>query len=167
MDRSRAESMHCPTHADPSWTHASNLCTSASPAARPKAPLSVIGPFAPRANTSRLGLTGKRWLIDSEVYPEKLRARGLEYMCPDSAERDEIDRIIMDELVYGVVKPEAIETFQRVMARMRDACCDALVLGCTEIPLIMHDTNSPLPTLDSTRLLARAALYRAVNRTAG
>ncbi len=87
-------------------------------------------------------------------------------MRPDSAERDEIDRIIMDELVYGVFKPEAIETFQRVMARMRDAGCDALVLGCTEILLIMNYTNSPLPTLDSTRLLARVALDRAVHRTA-
>ena len=83
-------------------------------------------------------------------------------MRPDVADRDEINRIIMDELVCGVFKPEAIATHQRVIARMKDAGCEAVVLGCTEIPLIMNDANSPLPTLDSTRLLARAALRRAV-----
>jgi aspartate racemase len=110
----------------------------------------------------RLGLTGTRYLVESEVYPEKLKARGLEYVLPNPAEREEINRIIMDELVYGVFKPEAVATFQRVIERMKDAGCDAVVLGCTEIPLIMNDSNSPLPTLDSTRLLARVALRRAV-----
>ena len=114
----------------------------------------------------RLGLVGTRWLVESEVYPEKLTARGLEYMRPNAAEREEIDRIIMDELVYGVFKPEAVATFQRVIGRMNDEGCDAVVLGCTEIPLIMNDSNSPLPTLDSTRLLARAALLRAVQGVA-
>jgi aspartate racemase len=109
----------------------------------------------------RLGLTGTRWLVDSAVYPEKLQARGIACVRPDDAERDEINRIIMDELVYGVFKPEAIACFQRVMERMKDQGCDAVVLGCTEIPLVMSDANSPLPTLDSTRLLARAALRRA------
>ncbi|MGF6348291.1 aspartate/glutamate racemase family protein [Variovorax sp. W2I14] len=110
----------------------------------------------------RIGITGTRWLTDSEVYPEKLSASGLEYVRPTIEERDEVARIIMEELVYGVFKPEAIATFQRVMQRMKDEeACDAVVLGCTEIPLIMSDANSPLPTLDSTRLLARAALRRA------
>jgi aspartate racemase len=68
----------------------------------------------------------------------------------------------MDELVYGVFKPEAVSRFQQVIGRMKDEGCDAAILGCTEIPLIIDDTNSPLPLLDSTRLLARAALRRAV-----
>ncbi|MCR6476642.1 amino acid racemase [Variovorax sp. ZS18.2.2] len=113
----------------------------------------------------RIGITGTRWLTDSEVYPEKLSARGLAYVRPTIEERDEIARIIMEELVYGVFKPEAVATFQRVMQRMKDEeGCDAVVLGCTEIPLIMSDANSPLPTLDSTRLLARAALRRATRK---
>jgi aspartate racemase len=110
----------------------------------------------------RLAITGTRWLIDSKVYPDALTARGLDYMRPTPEERDEINRIIMDELVCSVFKAEAVAYFQRVYARMRDAGCDAVVLGCTEIPLVMNDANSPLPTLDSTRLLARAALRRAV-----
>jgi len=110
-----------------------------------------------------LGLTGTRWLVESEIYPEKLTAHGLGHVRPNTAEREEIHRIIMDELVCGVFKPEAVACFQRVIGRMKDEGCDAVVLGCTEIPLIMNDSNSPLPTLDSTRLLAQAALRRAVH----
>ena len=110
----------------------------------------------------RLAITGTRWLVDSEVYPDALRAQGLAYMQPTPEERDEINRIIMDELVRGIVKAEAVAYFQRVFARMKNVGCDGVVLGCTEIPLIMNDANSPLPTLDSTRLLARAALRHAV-----
>jgi aspartate racemase len=67
----------------------------------------------------------------------------------------------MDDLTYGIVRPEAVAAFQRIIGRMKAEGCDAVVLGCTEIPLLMNDANSPLPTLDSTRLLARAALRRA------
>ena len=109
----------------------------------------------------RLALTGTRWLVESEVYPEKLAARGIECVRPAREEREEISRIIMDELVYGVFKPEALAFLQKTIGRMRNEGCDAVVLGCTEIPLIIDDTSSPLPTLDSTRLLARAALKRA------
>jgi len=110
----------------------------------------------------RLAITDTRWLVDSNVYPNALTAHGLAYMRPTPDESDEINRIIMDELVCSVFKAEAVAYFQRVYARMEDAGCDAVVLGCTEIPLIISDANSPLPTLDSTRLLARAALRRAV-----
>jgi aspartate racemase len=110
----------------------------------------------------RVGLTGTSWLVESEVYPEALTAQGIEYLRPDADEREAINRIIMDELVRGVFRDEAVELFQRVMRRMQAAGCDAVVLGCTEIPLLMNEANSPLPVLDSTRLLARAALRRAV-----
>lgn len=109
-----------------------------------------------------VGLTGTRWLVESEVYPEKLVARGLAYVRPGSAEREAINRIIMHELVNGIFRPEAIAVLQDVIGSLRAAGCDAVVLGCTEIPLIIGDGNSPLPTLDSTRLLARAALQRAM-----
>jgi aspartate racemase len=110
----------------------------------------------------KIAITGTKWLTQSEVYPQKLTAAGLAYLRPTEQEQDEINRIIMDELVYGVFKPAGIAYFQKVIARMKGEGCDAVVLGCTEIPLIMNDANSPLPTLDSTRLLARAALKKAV-----
>jgi aspartate racemase len=126
----------------------------------------VVAADAVARGFRRLGLTGTRWLVESEVYPEKLAARGLQYVRPVPAERDDIDRIIMDELVRGVFKPASVVRMQQVIARMRDDGCDAVVLGCTEIPLVIDDANSPLPTLDSTRLLARAALRRAVHGAA-
>ncbi|HEY8997877.1 MAG TPA: amino acid racemase [Edaphobacter sp.] len=123
----------------------------------------VVAEEAARKGYRRLALTGTRWLVESGVYPEQLTERGIEYCRPKAEERAEIGRIIMDELVYGVFKPESVAYFQQVIARLRDESgCDAVVLGCTEIPLILNDENSPLPTLDSTRLLARAALKKAV-----
>jgi aspartate racemase len=122
----------------------------------------VVADEARRLGFRRLGLTGTRWLVDGEVYPEKLSERGLEYLRPAPADRDEINRIIIEELTFGTASPASIAYFQRVIDGMKHAGCDAVVLGCTEIPLIIHDGNSPLPTLDSTRLLARAALRRAV-----
>lgn len=110
----------------------------------------------------RLGLLGTRWLVESMVYPDVLSARGVGFVRPEAAERDEMNRIIMDELVCSIFRPQAVAWFQCLIARMRDAGCDAVVLACTEIPLIINDENSPLPPLDSTRLLARAALRRAV-----
>ncbi|HTI82502.1 MAG TPA: aspartate/glutamate racemase family protein [Acetobacteraceae bacterium] len=104
---------------------------------------------------ARIGLLGTRWLVAGPVYPST-------YMRPDAGERAELNRVIMDELVCGVFRPQAVAFHQQVIARMKAAGCDAVVLGCTEIPLIINDENSPLPTLDSTRLLARAALRRAV-----
>ena len=103
----------------------------------------------------RLGLSGTKWLMEGPVYPADL-------VRPGPAERAEINRIIMDELVCGVFKPASVAYFQQVFSAMQQAGCDAVVLGCTEIPLVMSDANSPLPTLDSTRLLARAALRRAL-----
>jgi aspartate racemase len=121
----------------------------------------VVADEAVARGFKRIGITGTNWLVDSNVYPEKLGARGLGFLKPTDDERDEIGRIIMDELVQSRFTPQAVATFQRVMGRMKGEGCDAVVLGCTEIPLIMNDANSPLPTLDSTRLLAQAALRRA------
>jgi aspartate racemase len=81
---------------------------------------------------------------------------------PNAEERARIDAIIFDELVNGIFTAESRAYFQKVIGRMKGEGCDAVVLGCTEIPLIMDDSNSPLPTLDSTRILARAALRHAL-----
>ena len=116
----------------------------------------VIVEEAQRRNFRKVGLTGTRWLMEGPVYPADM-------VRPGAAEREEINRIIMDELVRGVFKPSSIEKFQEIFEGMKKQGCEAVVLGCTEIPLIMSDANSPLPTLDSTRLLARAALTFSVD----
>jgi len=104
----------------------------------------------------KIALTGTKWLVGSEVYPR-------DYARPTMDEREEINRIIMDELVRGIFKPEQVGYFQKVISRLKAEGCDAVALSCTEIPLIINDRNSPLPTLDSTRLLARAALKRSID----
>ncbi len=122
----------------------------------------VVANVAAARGLRRLGILGTRWLIASEVYPGALAARGLDYLRPAEAECDEIHRIIMTELTTGVVTPVAVAYHQSVIDGLRLAGCDGVILGCTEIPLIINDGNSSLPTLDSTRLLARAALHHAV-----
>ena len=145
-----------------------NTLHQALPYVLPRSPLpwlhiaEVVADAAAARGLRCVGLTGTRWLVESDVYPDALASRGLRSIRPGVAERDVMNRIIMDELVCGVFKPESVAWFQRVIGCMKDTGCDAVVLGCTEIPLIMTDENSPLPTLDSTRLLARAALHRAV-----
>ncbi|MGQ0383683.1 MAG: aspartate/glutamate racemase family protein [Gammaproteobacteria bacterium] len=122
----------------------------------------VVADEAVRRGYRRLGLTGTRWLVASEVYPGTLAARGLECIRPDGEDRLECSRIIMEELVYGQFRPESVAHFRRVIGRLKSAGAEAVILGCTEIPLIIDDSNSALPTLDSTRLLARAALRLAI-----
>jgi aspartate racemase len=121
----------------------------------------VVADEAARRGFRRLGLTGTRWLVDSDVYPATLAARGIGCVRPGPAQRAEMNRVIMDELVRGAFTPAGAAAFQAIIGGLAREGCDAVVLGCTEIPLIIDDTNSPLPTLDSTRLLARAALARA------
>jgi aspartate racemase len=123
----------------------------------------VVASEAVARGYRRLGLTGTRWLVASDVYPKVIAARGLACVRPSDSERDEMGRLIMDELVHGTFRPETVAYFQGVICNLKRRGCDAVVLGCTEIPLIINDANSALPTLDSTRLLARAALRRAVD----
>ena len=122
----------------------------------------VVATTASERGYRRVGVLGTRWLVDSEVYPDKLAAFGIEALRPTDAERDEIHRIIMDELVHGRFEPAGVAFHRAVIERMRTKGCDAVVLGCTEIPLIIDDSSSALPTLDSTRLLARAAVERSL-----
>ncbi|SDW68637.1 aspartate/glutamate racemase family protein [Lysobacter enzymogenes] len=135
---------------------------------RPRSPLpwlhiaEVVANEARARGLRRIGLTGTQWLVESEVYPRQLAALGLDYVRPSAEQRARIGRLIMDELVYGVFKPETVAYFQGVIEDLKAQGCDAVVLGCTEIPLIIDDGNSALPTLDSTRLLARAALRASV-----
>ena len=117
---------------------------------------------AQRRGFHKLAITGTRYTMEGPVYPEKLAQQGLEFLMPNEEERERINAIIFDELVRGIVSPESRNAFRRIINRTLDEGCDAVVLGCTEIPLLIDDRSSPLPTLDSTRILARAALRRAL-----
>jgi aspartate racemase len=119
---------------------------------------------AKRRGFRRVGLTGTKYLVEGPVYPEKFGQAGIELRVPPPEDRSAINQIIFGELCYGVFRPEALARFQRVIERFKQEGCDAVALCCTEIPLLVNDSNSPLPTLDSTRLLARAALRKAVAR---
>ncbi len=122
----------------------------------------VVAEAAAAAGRRRLAILGTRFLMEGPVYPPALEARGLAWEIPLPAERRRIDAVIFDELVYGRFEDAARRDFYEILARMRDSGCDAAILGCTEIPLLVRAEEAPLPVLDSTRLLARAALRAAV-----
>ena len=117
---------------------------------------------AKRRGYRQLGVLGTRYLMEGPVYPEKLKAAGLEHRIPTTPQRERINQIIMDELVNAQFTPHSLAYFQEVIRTLGDEGCDAVVLGCTEIPLLVSPDASSLPTLDSTRLLARAALRKAL-----
>ena len=124
----------------------------------------AVAEEASRQGYARLGILGTKYLTEGPVYPEALGEFGIESEIPDEADRERINEIIFRELVNGVF-PEASRLYlNEVAGKLKARGCDAVVLGCTEIPLIVRPDDTPLPTLDSTRLLARAALRKALGR---
>jgi len=109
----------------------------------------------------RLAITGTKYTMEGPVYPEVLAPLGIEYRVPSPLDRARIDQIIFDELVNGIFRSDSLGVISGAISRLKAEGCDAVVLGCTELPLLISNENSPLPVLDSTRLLARAALRRA------
>ncbi|MGB7921731.1 MAG: amino acid racemase [Pyrinomonadaceae bacterium] len=123
---------------------------------------SAVAEEAHRLGYVRLGILGTKYLMEGPVYPGALKEFRIESKIPDEADREKINGIIFNELVNGVF-PEASRLYLNdVTGKLKATGCDAVVLGCTEIPLIVRPDDTPLPTLDSTRLLARAALRRAL-----
>ena len=109
----------------------------------------------------RLGILGTRYLMEGPVYPSRLEPRGITCVIPPADARRKINEIIFEELVYGRTGDRARSFFRSVIDQLRVDGCDGVVLGCTEIPLLIEQADSPLRVLDSTRLLARAALEAA------
>jgi len=124
----------------------------------------VLGEEARRRGFRRVGLLGTRFTMGggAPVYRPVLEALGIETLVPDPADAKEVDRIIFAELVDGVFRGASREFYNGVIARLAERGCDAVALACTEIPLLVRPEESPLPTLDSTRLLAQAALREAM-----
>ena len=145
-----------------------NTIHQALPFVLPRSPLpwlhiaEEVGKEAKRRGFRKLGITGTKFLVSGPVYPEKLEQLGIGYVRPTSEQQERINTIIFDELVLGRQTPEALAYLQQVIQELKRQGCDAVVLGCTEIPLLISDRESALPTLDSTRTLARAALRYAL-----
>ena len=117
---------------------------------------------AQQRGLKRLAVLGTKYLMEGPVYREALKAVGIEFRTPSAVERERIDQIIFDELVNGQFLTRSLAYYVEVIRGMKDEGCDGVVLGCTEIPLLVTPESSPLPALDSTRLLARAAVRKAV-----
>lgn len=129
--------------------------------------LHIAGAVAREANRLgylRLGILGTKYLTESSVYPEALQEFNIEREIPDETDRERINEIIFKELVNGIFAEPSRLFFNDVASKLKARGCDAVVLGCTEIPLIVRPDDTPLPTLDSTRLLARAALNKALEK---
>lgn len=121
----------------------------------------VVADEAAKSGFGRLGILGTRYLMTGPVYSGVLDGRGIAHEIPAESDRETINSIIFDELVKGVFDPRSREILNRIIGGLGRRGCDAVVLGCTELPLLVEPARAPLPTLDSTRLLARAALTRA------
>jgi len=122
----------------------------------------AVADEAQRSGYRRLGILGTKYLTESSVYPEALAEYKIEREIPEEADREKINQIIFKELVNGIFLETSRLYFNEVAEELKGRGCDAVVLGCTEIPLIVNPEDTPLPTLDSTRLLARAALKKAL-----
>lgn len=115
------------------------------------------------AGRQTAGLLGTKWTMKGSVYPAALKERGLDYVIPSDERVEEINRAIFDELCLGTFQPRTTELFVQTIDELRAQGADCVILGCTEIPLIVSDDNSPLFVLDSTRLLASYAVSVAMN----
>jgi aspartate racemase len=122
----------------------------------------VVADHARLEGRRRVGVLGTKYTMQGPVYPRALAARGLECLVPEAEDRRIVDDIIFGELVNGVFSPASRGQYVRVIGWLRDRGCDAVALVCTEIPLLVSPADSPLPTLDSTTLLAVAAFEVAI-----
>ena len=122
----------------------------------------VVAEQASAKGLKTLAVTGTKYLMTGPVYPDAFAKVGLTVQIPDDRDRERIDTIIFKELVNGVLTEDSRSYFHAVIQKMKDRGCDGVVLGCTEIPLLVDPMECPLPALDSTRLLARAALREAM-----
>jgi aspartate racemase len=124
----------------------------------------VVADQAARDGRRQIGVLGTRYLMDGPVYPRAFGARGMAAEMPAADDRDTINRIIFAELVNGMFTTESRQQYVQIIERLAARGCDAVALVCTEIPLLVTPGVAALPTLDSTRLLARAALEVAIGR---
>lgn len=122
----------------------------------------VVADEAQRQGYRKVGILGTKWTMTGPVYPGALGRRGIGWAVPEEADRKIVDDIIFDELCLGFFRDESRDAYVRIIDKLAEAGCDSVALVCTEIPLLITADASPLPILDSTRLLAEAAVEVAI-----
>lgn len=118
----------------------------------------VVARTARAAGFTSVGLLGTKWTMEGPVYRHALARHGLERRIPDTQARADVNRIIFEELCNGVLTEDSRARYVEIIDELKVRGCDCVALSCTEIPLLITPDVSPLPTLDSTRLLAEAAV---------
>lgn len=111
-----------------------------------------------RAGLSVVGLTGTRFTMEQEFYVDRLARRGIRCVIPSATERDEIHRVIFEELCRGVIRDDSRSALARIIVALQARGAQGVVLGCTELPLLLKPADSPLPLFDTTELHALAAV---------
>jgi aspartate racemase len=116
------------------------------------------------AGIGRIGLLGTGFTMGQPFYRERLAAHGLEVLVPNTEDRDLVHRVIYDELVLGIVKPESRKAYQDVIARLVEAGAEGVIYGCTEIELLVGPADASVPTFPTTSLHADAAVDYALGK---
>lgn len=124
----------------------------------------VVADRAARDGRRKVGILATKYTMDNDLYPAAFRRVGIDSAVPGEDERAVVDEIIFTELVEGIVTDESRAIYLDVIKNLQAHGCDAVALVCTEIPLLVAEESAPLPTLDSTRLLARAAFEVATGK---
>lgn len=136
---------------------------------RPRSPIpwlhivEVVADVAAKQGWSKLGILGTKFLMEGKVYPKVLSNHGMEAVIPEVQERERINTFIFKELVKGTLESSTKEYFRSMVTELGNSGCDGVVMACTEIPLILRQEDVEVPLLDSTRLLAKAALDEALH----
>jgi len=123
-----------------------------------------VGKEAVRNGFEHAALLGTRFTMTGPLYPQAFAKLGLKVTSPPPADQELVDDIIFQELVKGIFRERSRLLYNEVIVRMKQHGCDCVILGCTEIPLLVRRDDCPLPTLDSTRLLAHAAVRYALGK---
>jgi aspartate racemase len=117
------------------------------------------------AGQTKVGLLGTRFTMEQDFYKARLvQQHGLEVIVPGAESREAVHRIIYDELCQGIIREESREIYKRIAQELLDAGAQCVILGCTEIGLLLKDGDVPAPLFDTTALHARAAALAALGR---
>jgi len=120
--------------------------------------IDAVGREIKRRGFTKVGLLGTIYTMQGPVYPDALKKMGIDVIIPSKEDQEMINQVIFDELVYGIISNSSRQRYLMVIEKLKEKGCEGVILGCTEIPLLIAQEGSPLPVFDSTKLLAKEAL---------